>query len=47
VDRLNVGGVGSQSITKAMYATMARQHLIGSKIGAQPLDKLRPSHIEA
>ena len=33
--------------TKAMYATMARQHIIGSKIGAQPLDKLRPSHIEA
>ena len=33
--------------TKAMYATMARQHIIGSKIGAQQLDKLRPSHIEA
>jgi hypothetical protein len=33
--------------TKAMCATMARQHLIGSKMGAQPLDKLRPSHIEA
>jgi hypothetical protein len=33
--------------TKAMYATMARQHISGSKIGAQPLDKLRPSHIEA
>jgi hypothetical protein len=30
-----------------MYATMARQHIIGSKIGAQQLDKLRPSHIEA
>jgi integrase len=30
-----------------MYATMARQHISGSKIGAQPLDKLRPSHIEA
>jgi integrase len=29
-----------------MYATMARQHISGSKIGAQPLDKLRPSHIE-
>src|SRR4029453_18043273 len=33
--------------TKAMYATMARQHISGSKIGAQQLDKLRPSHIEA
>jgi hypothetical protein len=33
--------------TKAMYATMARQHIIGSKIGGEPLDKLRPSHIEA
>ena len=33
--------------TKAMYATLARQHIIGSKIGAQQLDKLRPSHIEA
>lgn len=33
--------------TKAMYATMTRQHIIGSKIGAQPLDKFRPSHIEA
>jgi hypothetical protein len=30
-----------------MYATMARQHIIGSKIGGEPLDKLRPSHIEA
>ena len=33
--------------TKAMYATMTRQHIIGSKIGGRPLDKLRPSHIEA
>jgi hypothetical protein len=33
--------------TKTMYATMARQHIIGSKIGGKPLDKLRPSHIEA
>jgi integrase len=33
--------------TKAMYATMARQHIRGGKIGAQPLDKLRPFHIEA
>ena len=33
--------------TKAMYATVARQHIIGSKIGTQQLDKLRPSHIEA
>jgi Phage integrase family len=30
-----------------MYATVARQHIIGSKIAAQQLDKLRPSHIEA
>ena len=33
--------------TKAMYATMTRQHIIGSRIGGRPLDKLRPSHIEA
>ena len=33
--------------TKAMYATLARQHVIGSKIGAQQLDRLRPSHIGA
>ena len=26
---------------------MARQHIIGSKIGGKPLDKLWPSHIEA
>ena len=30
-----------------MYTTMARQHIIGSKIGGEPLDKLRPSRIEA
>jgi len=30
-----------------MYATMARQHISGSKIGGKPLDKLQPSHIEA
>jgi integrase len=33
--------------TKTMYTTMARQHIIGSKIGGKPLEKLRPSHIEA
>ena len=33
--------------TKAMSPRLARQHIIGSKIGARPLDKLRPSHIEA
>ena len=33
--------------TKTMYTTMARQHIISSKIGGKPLDKLRPSHIEA
>jgi integrase len=30
-----------------MYAPMARQYISRSKIGTQPLDKLRPSHIEA
>jgi hypothetical protein len=30
-----------------MYTTMVRQHIIGSKIGGEPLHKLRPSHIEA
>ena len=26
---------------------MAHSHIIGAKIGAKPLDKLRPSHIDA
>jgi len=26
---------------------MARTHIIGANIGAKPLDKLRPSHIDA
>jgi integrase len=30
-----------------MYATMTREHIVGAKIGAKPLDKLRPSHIDA
>jgi integrase len=36
-----------KATTKAMYATMTRQHIVGAKIGAKPLDKLRPSHIDA
>jgi hypothetical protein len=27
-----------------MYATLARQHIIGSKISGEPLDKLRLPH---
>jgi integrase len=33
--------------TKSLYATLARKHIIGAKLGAQPLDKLKPSHVEA
>jgi len=33
--------------TTNLYGTMARTHIIGAKIGAKPLDKLRPSHIDA
>jgi integrase len=33
--------------TKSLYATLARKHIIEATIGAQPLDKLKPSHVEA
>jgi hypothetical protein len=33
--------------TKSLYATLARKHIIGAKLGAQPLDRLKPSHVEA
>jgi integrase len=36
-----------KATTKNLYGTMARTHIIGAKIGAKPLDKLRPSHIDA
>lgn len=36
-----------KATTKAMYATITRKHIVGAKIGAKPLDKLRPSHIDA
>jgi hypothetical protein len=36
-----------KATTKNLYSTMARTHIIGAKIGAKPLDKLRPSHIDA
>jgi hypothetical protein len=32
--------------TRALYATLARKHIIGAKLGAQPLDKHKPSHVE-
>jgi site-specific recombinase XerC len=38
---------GRKASTKTVHATVARQHIIGSKIGTQQLDKLGPSHIEA
>lgn len=31
--------------TKSMYGTVARKH-VDSKLGAMPLDKVRPSHVE-
>jgi integrase len=33
--------------TKSLYATLARKHIIEARIGMQPLDKLKPSHVEA
>jgi Phage integrase family len=36
-----------KATTKTLYDTMARTHIIGAKIGTKPLDKLRPSHIDA
>ena len=36
-----------KATTKAMYATITRKHIVNAKIGAKPLDKLRPSHIDA
>ena len=33
--------------TKSLYATLARKHIIAAKLGAQPLDRLKPSHVEA
>jgi hypothetical protein len=36
-----------KATTKNLYSTMARTHIIGGRIGARPLDKLRPSHIDA
>ncbi len=33
--------------TKSLYATLARKHIIGAKLGALPLDRLKPSHVEA
>jgi integrase len=36
-----------KATTKNLYSTMARTHIIGAQIGAKPLDKLRPSHVDA
>ena len=36
-----------KATTKNLYRTLARTHIVGSRIGARPLDKLRPSHIDA
>jgi hypothetical protein len=33
--------------TKSLYATLALKHIIAAKLGAQPLDRLKPSHVEA
>ena len=36
-----------KATTKTMYAGMARKHIAGSRLGALPLDKLKPMHVEA
>jgi integrase len=33
--------------TKELYHRIARHHIVGSTIGTRPLDKLKPSHVEA
>jgi len=33
--------------TKTLYATLARKHIIRATLRAQPLDKLKPSHVES
>lgn len=33
--------------TKALYATVARKHIAGSKLGAHTLDKIKPSSVES
>ena len=36
-----------KATTKAMYAAVAKKHIVGATIGTTSLDKLRPSHVEA
>ena len=36
-----------KTTTKAMYAAIANKHIVGAPIGPTPLDKLKPSHVEA
>lgn len=36
-----------KATTKALYATLATKHIIGSTLGGRTLDALRPSHVEA
>ena len=36
-----------KATTKAMYAAIAKKHIVGAPIGTTPLDKLKPSHVEA
>lgn len=36
-----------KATTKAMYAAVARKHIVGATIGTTSLDKLKPSHVEA
>ena len=36
-----------KATTKAMYAAVAKKHIVGATIGTTSLDKLKPSHVEA
>lgn len=38
---------GRKPTTKALYATIARKHIVESTIGTTTLARLRPSHVEA
>jgi len=36
-----------KATTKRLYATLAKKHIVGARIGSQFLDRLRPSHVHA
>ena len=46
--RNNIGGIGPRKeSTRALYNLVSRRYLEPAPFGATPLDKLRPSDVEA